>query len=272
MLRLLEFLYRRRILALFLFLEGLSLWLLFSFNNRYNTYYLNSSNRVAGEISDQVTSVDDYFNLQSNNKDLARENVRLRHLLAEQALNPDTTKTVNDSSGFVLHLADVVNASFMNARNYVTLRIDPNDDIKPGMGVVSSDGIVGRVKSVSKHFATVTSLLNSSLMVSSRVKGNGALCTVQWDGEDPLTAELKFVPRHLNLAIGDTVMTSGFGSVFPEDYLIGFVQDVELRSESAFYDARVRLATDFTRLHTAYIVEIRDKQEKLELEEEVIDE
>lgn len=269
MLRLLEFLYKRRLFGLFLILESISFWLLFSFNNRYNTYYLNSSNRVTGEITTQVNSISSYFNLDQINADLASENQMLRNQLAQKIHSPDTSEFVSDSIRFAFRQAEVINASYLRAKNFLTLRVHPEDSIEPGMGVVGYGGVVGVVKSTSSHFATVTSLLNSNLMISSRVKSNGAISTVQWDGNDPLYAELKYVPRHLKLDVGDTVVTSGFDTIFPEGHPIGIVSESSLRNESAFYDAKVRLGTDFTTIHSAYVVKIMSLGEINNLEEEM---
>ena len=265
MLRLLEFLYNRRLLGLFLFLEGLSLWLLFSFNNRYNTYYINSSNAVVGEASYQINSVNKYFALEQINDVLAEENAKLRHELASAILNPNASKR-SDSSGLNFYLAEVVNSSHLKPQNYLTLRVAEGHGIKPRMGVISDQGVVGLVKSVSNRYVTVISALNPNLMISSKVSTNDALCTVQWDTENPLYADLKYVPRHLNLKVGDTILTSGYDTVFPKDYPIGIVSESSLRKESPFYDAKVRFLTDFTTISTAYVVEITTFEEKKEVE------
>lgn len=269
MLSLLQFLYRIRVFGLFLLLEAVSLWLFFSYNNRYNTYLLNSSNYLAGTVSESINSINFYFGLQEVNEDLALENITLRRSMASRRTSSNLA--AEDSSDYQLVLAKVVNSSLYQSRNFLTIRVDPTDSILPGMGVVSSNGIVGRVKSVSEHFATVTSVLNPNLLVSARVLANGALSTVQWDGEDPITAELKYVPRHLSVSTGDSVVTSGFDSVFPENYPIGQVTETELRTESPFHDTRIRLATDFTRLRYVYVVQVKYKEEKIQLEQEVIE-
>ena len=216
-----------------------------------------------------VHNIESYFRLQEVNKQLADENLALRIMLSKPRNNVGDRVVQNDSSTYRLSLGKVVNSSYRKSKNYITLRINPEDSIQPGMGVVSSNGVIGRVKSVSTHFATVVSLLNPNLMVSGKVKSNRSLCTVQWDEKSPIEAELKYVPRHLKLNVGDTVITSGFNAVFPEGFPIGIVSENKLRDESAFYDARIRLLTDFTTLEIAYIVQVANKKELLELQEEL---
>ncbi len=202
---------------------------------------------------------------------MAEENLRLRKWMVFSKGKSQSFAT-EDSASYDLVLAKVVNSSHLKSRNFLTLRIDERDSIRPGMGVVSSDGVVGRIKSVSSKYATVVSVLNPNLMVSTRVKSNNALCTVQWDGSDPLYADLKFVPRHLRLNKGDTVVTSGYNAVFPEGFILGTVSSNDLRIEDPFYNARLKLATDFSTIRYAYILKVKDKEEILDLEEGVYDE
>lgn len=272
MLQLFDFLYRQKFFLFFLLLEGISIWLIFSYNHRYNTYFINSSNRIAGETSDVINTIETFLELQQANRELAKENLHLRRALAAQISVQKEEIETTDSMTYSLALAKVVNASHRKVKNYLTLRIDPQDSIKPGMGVLSATGVVGTVKSTSRHFATVISVLHPSLLVSGRVKSNNALATVQWSGRNPLEAELKYVPRHLELQVGDEVVTSGFNTIYPEGFLIGKVSKRELQRENSFYSARIRLATDFTTVRTVYIIKVMDRKEKEILEEEVTNE
>ncbi len=271
MLQLLDFLYRWRIFLLFLLLEGISFWLILSYNHRYNTYYLNSSNRITGEISSGISNVEKFFDLRKVNRELAEENLTLRKALADRARELPIEKEADDSSLYSLALAKVVNASHRKSRNYLTLRINSEDSIMPGMGVVSADGVVGTIKSTSRHFATVISVLHPNLQISGRVQSNNALATVLWDGENSLEAELKYVPRHLKLEIGDQIVTSGFNAIYPEGFVIGKVSRSELKRESPFYTAKIRLATDFTNINTVYVIKVKDKEEKEQVEQEIFE-
>ncbi len=272
MLQLLDFLYRQRGFILFLILQGISFWLIFSYNHRYNTYYVNSSNQVTGAVSARVNSFETFLDLQRANQVLAEENLQLRRELGARIAGTPVPANMLDTAAFELISAKVVNTTHRRAKNFLTLRVNAEDSIKPGMGVISAQGIVGTVKSVSKHFATVTSILHPNMLVSARLKKSGSLCTVQWDGVSPLESDLKYVPRHLNLLVGDTVVTSGFDGVYPDGYMIGIVSKSELKRESPFHTASVNLATDFTKLRYGYIVKQFFVSEREELEEEVKDE
>ena len=152
--------------------------------------------------------------------------------------------------------------------NYMTLDAGMNQGIQPGMGVISGAGVVGQVKSASGNFATVTSLLHRNLMISSSISRTKTLCTVQWDGISPLQADLKYVPRHIPIQVGDSITTSGFNSIFPDHIMIGTIASIELEDNDVFYDAKIDLSVDFSSINFVFVVEnlLIEEQDSLELE------
>jgi rod shape-determining protein MreC len=138
------------------------------------------------------------------------------------------------------------------------------------MAVISSAGAVGKVKSVSDHYAVLISLLNTDENVSCVIKRTGNFGTANWDGSDPRFTALKFIPRHVNPLVGDTITTSGYNAVFPEGILLGVIAEVNLSEEAPFYDLRVELAQDFNKLAYVEIVRSSLKHEKDSLEDVTI--
>jgi len=258
--RLLDFLYERREIAIFLGLEILSIWLLVEYNNRYNASFFNSSNEVAASVSQTSNNISDYFKLSEINEQLMKENELLQEQLRKLKSHPSSfADTVNR---FKVIGAQVIGNTFDRSTNFITIAAGRKDSIEVGMGVISSMGVVGQVKAVSKNFSTIYSLLHPSLLISSKVKRTNTKSTVQWDQTDYSYASLKYVPRHVKLQKGDSIVTSGFNSVFPEDILVGFVDAITLEDHMTFYEARVKLATDFTSLHYVFVIRDLLKQEK----------
>ena len=158
--------------------------------------------------------------------------------------------------------ARVINNTFDRSMNFVTISAGRKDSVAVGMGVISSLGVVGQVKSVTENFATIYSLLHPKVLISSKVKRTDTKCTVQWDQEAYDRASLKYIPRHIKLKEGDSIVTSGFNSVFPENVLVGIVDEMNLEEHMTFYDAKVKLATDFTSLYQVFVIKDLLKQEK----------
>ncbi|MEM9340556.1 MAG: rod shape-determining protein MreC, partial [Bacteroidota bacterium] len=165
--------------------------------------------------------------------------------------------------------ARVVNNSFRRAKNFLTIDVGKRDSIFPGMGVISPSGVVGQVKSVSNNYSTVYSVLHPNVMVSSIIKRTSTICTVQWDQRTYNKATLRYVPRHIPLEIGDTVLTSGYNSVFPQGVSVGIVDELNLEDHMTFYEAKVKLSTDFTSLPNVFVIvnELQPEIDSLEFYE-----
>jgi len=250
---LLDFLYRFRTFGLFLILEVICAWLIVSYNQYYNASFLNSSNTLAGNITRLSTNTSRFIDLRAVNDALMKENSLLRAQLA----NTNLKKVALDSfeNRYRVIEASVLNSTFLKAANYITLDAGISDGLKPGMGVISDFGVVGQVKAVSNNFATITSILHPKLLISSSLKTSGALCTVQWGSKSFNEADLKYIPRHIELNIGDTIVTSGYNAVFPPDISVGVVNFVSLEVQDPFYAATIKLATDFSSLNFVYVID-----------------
>ena len=258
--RLLDFLYGQREIGIFLFLEILSIWLLVSFNQRHNSAYFNSSNFLAANISQSTKNVSEYFALSEINNRLMRENELLQAQLQRLQTAPDSF--VDTIAQYQVIGGKVVSNTINRSANFLTISSGMQDSVEVGMGVISSYGIVGQVKAVSENFATVYSVLHPNLMVSSKVKRTQTKGTVQWDQRDAYHASLKYIPRHIKLQIGDTIVTSGFNSVFPDDLPVGIIDELDLEDQMTFYEARIKLSTDFSSLDYIYVIKDLLKSEK----------
>ena len=273
---LLLLLYRYRAFLVFIFAEVLCSWLIVQ-NNRYQAAaFFNSSNSLVGSLLNASDNVSDYFSLKNVNEALAGENARLREQLATYRDSLLISQLVQDTTivvpgGYKFTPAKVVQNTTQNPSNYITINQGSNSGIAPGMGVIGSDGVVGKVKNVSSNFAVVTSLLHQNMKVSSKIKSSGYICTASWGGKDASQANLLYVTRHMDLQEGDTVVTSGYNAVFPENIIIGTIASFSIRDDATFYDIEVALSTDFKRLSHVYIVDYHLKQEKDSLEYNTIE-
>jgi len=250
--QLFAFLFRSRVLGFFLFLELISFWLIFSYNNLYNSYLFNTSNKFVGFVLETNHNIDQYFQLDEINEKLLAENALLREELSKKNLGMMGYDTLKGNAHVIP--ARVINNEFRKPENYLTLDKGSLSQIEPGMAVISREGVVGIIKSVSSHFSTVTSILNRKLMTSSQLNKTNTLCTVQWNLESPLVADVKYIPRHINIGIGDTVSTSGYNAVFPAEIMLGTIVSYQLPDESPFYVAKIKLSSDLSSIDVVYVI------------------
>ncbi|MDD4108632.1 MAG: rod shape-determining protein MreC [Prolixibacteraceae bacterium] len=252
-------------LVLFLLLEITSLAMVVSYNNYQRVIYLNSANWLSGTIYKSFSAVTDYFLLAKINKQIAGENVQLRTMLdiPEERVIPGTFFADSGQFNAVhrYYSAKVINNSVNKPFNYITLNKGKKDGIKPDQGIISASGIVGVIINVSESYSVGLSLLNSQWSVSAKLKKNEYFGSLSWNGHDYRYANLKEIPLHVDISVGDTVITSGFSSVFPEGILIGTIKDFSRPEGENYYSIDIQLSTDFKKLSYVEVVENTDRNE-----------
>jgi len=257
--RIFLFIYQYRAFFTFLLLELFCTWLVI-LNNRYQgASFFNSANSFVASVNGFSQNTREYFSLRETNSMLAEENTALRKKLEQLnqfALKIDTVAGADSAiiKRFDFISAKVVNNSINRLTNFITLNRGSADGVKPGMAVISSIGVVGKVKITSEHFSVVTSVLNVDIMVSALMKRTGYFGTIQWDGHDPDQVKLKFIPLHVKPQVGDTVVTSGYSGVFPEGIMVGTIIRINPGKETSFHDLDVKLSQDFRKLSYATII------------------
>ena len=264
---------------LFLLLEGISLVLIVRFNNYQSAAFFTSAGSMAGSVYSVFMDANRYFHLKTENDGLLAQNVALTRELSqlkeqltelhnkEALLNDSLVKSID--SGYKFLTANIINNSLNSVNNFITLNKGSDDGVRPEMGVFNSDGIVGVVYLTSKNRSIVIPLLNSKSSISCRVKGSESFCSLSWDGGDTRYSNLIDLPRYAQFEKGDTVVTSGFSSIFPGDLPVGTVEKIEDSADGMFYTVRVKLFVDFSRLTSVFIVGNDGYEEQSKLEQEI---
>lgn len=266
-----RFLLRNYYWMMFLVLEAISLALLVSFNNYQRVTFFNSSDNLIGSIYEKYSSFDDYFSLSRTNARLAAENASLKKkvqfLTMQQEMNPIplSTDTV-EAPEYIFTSAKVISNSVNKSFNYITLNKGSRHGIKPDMGIISSEGIVGVITNVSANYSTGLSLLNRRLSVPAKITKNNYFGALVWDGEHYNSADLKEIPFHIMVNVGDTVVTSGYSNIFPEGIMIGTIKSYDVESGTNFYNIKVELSTNFKTLKFVDVVRNTKRSELINLE------
>jgi rod shape-determining protein MreC len=264
--KLLRFLYGYRNFITFLVLEFFSLSLIS--NQRFHAKFkqFNSSNPLIGNIYSFFSSLRNYPHLEKVYNQVLLENAYLKGQILQSKIDLNTEGVKPTEPQFKFIPAQVINNSIVHTKNYITLNKGRSSGIVPGMGVITENGIVGSVKEVSEHFCTVISLIHTDVLVSAKLIPSNAMGTVRWANYNPVQTQLLYIPRHLQVEVGDKVVTSGYDTTFYAGISIGTVCRVELSKESLFYNILVKLSTDFSTLQHVYVLENSLKIEKETLE------
>ncbi len=265
-----RFLLRNYFVMMFLALEVVSFSLMVSYNNYQRVTFINSSNDVVGTVYERFSHFDDYFSLSRTNARLAAENASLRKQLqmrvALQEKYPVNRPDTVDAPAYYFTSAKVISNSVNKQFNYITLNKGSRQGIKPDMGIISADGVVGVITNVSPNYSTGLSLLNKRLSIPAKITKNNYFGALVWDGEHSNTADLKEIPFHIMVNVGDTVVTSGYSSIFPEGLMIGTITKWEQDPGTNFYNIKVELSTNFRTLKYVEVVKNTKQAELKKLE------
>jgi len=258
-------------LLFFLLLQVLALSMLFRYNKFHQAAYMNVANELAGRVGARYNNVETYFSLKVENEKLREQNAELMNRLREVYAGPDsTTQVITDSvradsleqyRKYLYLPAKVIGNSVSAQNNYLTLHRGSRQGVAVDMAVLGTQGIIGRVVSVSSNMSVVMSLLHRKSSVVAVLKKGGGFGEVVWDGKDPHFVNLNNIPRTITVEKGDTVVTSAYSDIFPPGKTVGFVEEVTEEKSSSTYSLRLRTATDFYSVQHAFVVRNLQKAE-----------
>jgi len=260
----------------FLFLMGLSFYMIFSYNRYHHAVYSKTANEVTGNISKKYNSVEYYFQLKRTNDSLVKANEALYNKLKQDYEMPDTVNkitidtlkidSVQQRRKYLYMQAKVIHNSVNLLNNYIELHRGAKQGISADMGVIDiNNAVIGTVVDVSDNYSVVMSLLHEQSNLSGRLKKGGETGIVVYDGKTPGILYLKDISRSAKINQGDTVITSGFSDKFPRGLLIGFVKDIINDKSSSTYTVRLMSAANFENLQFGYIINNLQKEEPQQL-------
>lgn len=275
---LLNFLLKYNYWFLFIILEVASFVLLFQFNRYQQSAFFTSANVVSGAVYEVSGGITSYFHLKSANEDLLDRNMLLEQQIANlekalKELNTDSfaVKSIRDlpQTDYQLFKANVIKNSLNQIDNYMTLDKGSSSGIRPEMGVLDGNGVVGIVYETSPSYSVVISLLNSKSSISCKIVGSEYFGSLKWEHGDSRYAYLKDLPRHAEFNLGDTVVTSGYSTVFPEGIIVGTVDDMTDSNDGLSYLLKIKLAADFGKVGDVRVISRNGQQEQKELENKI---
>ena len=259
MLQLLNFFLKNKSLILFLFLFNLSLALSINFHDYHKTKFSRSASILTGSIHNVFSEIRNYFNLRLENDILLEENNRLKRNDLNFEIN-NTNSTLNEYK-YILNSAKVIKNSYSLPKNFLIINKGNESLLSEDLGVITSNGIVGIIDRTTSKYSRVISILNTKSKINAKLKKSNHFGTLEWDGVDPKIVQLNDIQDLVDLKIGDSIVTSGFSSIFPENISIGKIKSFKLNDTRDLYIINVELFNDMTNLRHVYIVKNTDYNE-----------
>ena len=159
-------------------------------------------------------------------------------------------------SDFTLEEASVIGRESGNYSKILTLDVGSSAGIKLTMPVITSDGVVGQVTELGLNWSKVTTILESGSSVGAYIErtDDSGVCTGSYELAPDGLVEMKYIPEDSDVKVGDRVLTSGYGSIYPKDLVIGYVDSVEVDPYSRTLSIKVKCSADYSDLSKVMLV------------------
>lgn len=214
---------------------------------------------VSGVVQEYVYLVDvgeEYERVRAENTRLREANQKLAANAVENRRLRRLLQLRDQLPGAVLS-AQVIGKDPPPPFRVARVRLDrgERERVRPGMPVVTADGLVGQVRRAWGRYSDVLLIADRSSAVDVIVQRSSARGMLKGTGgDDQYTCRLEKIAREDEVQAGDLVVTSGFGQLFPAGIVVGRVQEV-LKGEYGLYqEAVVVPAVQFSRLEEVLIL------------------
>jgi rod shape-determining protein MreC len=214
---------------------------------------------LSSPVVQAVTWVSHLGRLEGENDTLRQENIALRSqimLLQEAQIENETLRRQlnfkSASPNYRLLSAEVIGHDPTNLLRYLIIDRGASDEIRPGMPVLTAEGLVGRVAQVSASSSQVMLITDPSSSVSAIIQRSRATGIVQGYPGDELV--MRYIPQGDTVTRGDVVTTSGLGGNFPKRLVIGQVASVERKDVDMFQEARLIPAVNLRALESVMVL------------------
>ena len=224
--------------------------------------------KIGGGVSGFFSYFADIRDLRDEVESLKNENQELKDQLVDAEIMADENAwlyhylTMKEERGdWSLCAASVIASATASGEGgdyatELTLNRGSASGIAAGMPVVTGSGLVGVVVEVGLNHCRVMTLLDTSVSVgavTTRATENG-LCEGDYARLHEGHATLKNLPEEADVEVGDIVVTSGRGSVYPYGIPIGRVTEVTSNAFVRTTEAAVQPFTDFSDLTQVMII------------------
>ena len=201
--------------------------------------------------------------LKKENDELKKENEKLQNKMMDYEILASENKTLKEQAriqdsylDYEVIIADVISDSFNNWDEIYIINKGSIDGIEPNMTVITTDGLVGYVETVSKNTSKVISILDAGNSVSARSTRtrDSVICKGNISLKDEGKLKITSIPIGVEFIEGDKFETSGMGGIYPKGIAIGEVESYENKANPLENEAILKTYVDFNKLETVAVI------------------
>lgn len=268
--QIINFVIRNKTSLLFLLLFSVSIAFIIQSHSYHKSKFINSANFFTGGIYESASNISNYFDLKTQNEILVEENKQLRSQILNGTDSVISKSTKVDTTSFngryKITTAKIIKNNYASSKNYLTINKGENHGLKEDLAVITSKGIVGIIDNTSNGYARVLSILNTKSQINAQLKSSNHIGSLVWDAKSSSRIQLTDISKFAPIKQGDTIVTGGQSSIFPQGIAIGVVEDFVIDIGGDTYTVNIKPFNDMTNLSHVYVIENLDSEEIKQLE------
>lgn len=221
--------------------------------------FLNAANELSGFIRSQWQFLGEAMRARRENQELRETNQSLKRQIAdlkEIKLENDRLRRLlkfQTENSFKTISAQVIGHDVSHWSYYVTINKGTKDGIYPEMAVLAGEGLAGKVVDVTSHAASVILLMDTESRASALIQETRDVGLVEGNGTPFL--KLTYIDLHAQIQVGQTVVTSGLGGVYPKGIPIGQIVQISEDENRLNLSAVVKPLAEFSKLEEVLCVD-----------------
>ena len=223
--------------------------------------------KMASSVSNKI---DLWADKKINIDNIIEENEQLKQELAElraKQISYDQLVQENDEYRKLLEVSDdILNYETVDASvigrdgmdKFYSFTIDKGEKhgIEVNDVVMTSDGVVGVILETGPNFSKVSTILSPAVSIGCFVGSERdiGVASGNYNLAENGICVVDYLPKETNAKEGDIVSSTGYGTVFPKDLIIGTVEDVEIDESGNSMRARVNPAADIMNVKFVFVI------------------
>lgn len=245
-------------IILFVILQTICGFLIFSLNPYQQATFSKASLGVTSSINKLSSDVYSYWDLKSQNILLQNQiSQQFKESFRQSLHYLNDTFLISDTSMHRLFdaiPAQVVFNTAYKTNNIFIINKGLNHGIKKNMGVISSQGIAGVVLSSNQNFSAVMSLLNTNMKITPHINGQEYFTEMMWDNSKLNCLTINGINKLERINLGDVVSTGNSSLLFPKGIPVGHISKINNMPKSQYFELELKTATNFRDLEYVFVI------------------
>jgi len=216
------------------------------------------SNSITNKISRTINNFADIFDALEENKKLKKKiaNItqdknKIKEIIEE---NKRLKKIVDlgDSIEYETIICRIIGRDASNWFRTLILNKGTESGIRSDMPVISLGAVIGRVINYNKNTSTVLLITDTNSSIGGLIQNTRIAGLVEGNGSSD--CDFNYISKQADINIGDNVITSGLGNIFPKGFIIGKIIKIKNDSQDLYKIATVKLATNINRIEEVIVI------------------